>query len=340
MEGKWRKLNYSFAAAVSLIIITGCSGGKILGRVSLSHPSSDTPSGDNAPPASTPPTLDINASDVSPLGCLDLELLTKRLTKLSEGAIVRQYTRSLKMENTSIDGKPLLRARNMLAETALANFRFAETPLPTFVGQLPQVQQEGCTSVDITDAVAGKIHYKILADSVPSILHLEIPAPAPLLPSLDNPNPKVIDIEREKWIALKNPRALEVTSIAPYVDRCPSFLKVKMTVVRESEWGMAEELATRSPEVSTVFLKNIAVAVREMPLRIIKLMSAKDAPMVKPEVEDLLNLRHARLDPQIARCPFNSTPPSADEPPPPEEETPSPTPTATPPPGPTPAPLF
>lgn len=278
--------------------------------------------GDGAPPAgpqgNPAAALDLLPNELSPSGCLNLQLVSEAFALFPKDAVIREYTKSLQMANKSTDGKALPRLRNMTAETAFASYSFDEKPQPDFINEMGAVVQTGCESVEITDKINGVERFAVQSDSTASMLHL-----------------KTTDGHKERIFLLKSPRELELTTIAQRVDRCPDFLKVQSTTLRTRVWGTAAEVNATRPTIAVDLLKKVAIAVVEMPSGLAREISQAPGEYVEPTVADLQELKSAALDSKIVACPFDASPPTGDEPPPEEE---SPTPSPSPVPSPTPAP--
>lgn len=284
---------------------------------SCSPHGSSNPADQATPPVNAPlapiQTLDMNVNELAPNGCLDLSLVNSKLKNLPAGALIREYTTSFDMEQKSIDGKALPRLRNMAAETAFSNFIFEERSATLYSASLPSIAQTDCASVDITDEQGSTAHFEIVASDDKGTLHI-----------------KSGDGLEEHTFVIKNTREMEITHIIPRVDRCPDFLKARGKVVNTRIWGMQSDLDGIQPHVRTDLLKRISIAVTQMPAGLSQLIENASSEIVDAAPADLRSLRSALLDPRIVRCPFDATPPSADEPPPPEEGSPVPSPTPAP----------
>jgi hypothetical protein len=299
--------------ALAAAAVSGCSGFDGAGNGNLSD-------------AERAQTLDVDLNEVSAEGCMNIASLTQRLRTLPSGSVIREYTRDFQMEDKTDKDTPV--RREMEAETAFSNFAFDEKAEVLFAADLPNMTQESCSAVVITDQLSGSERFKITtaeeAASEPNVLRLTRE-----------------DGQKEMVFKLVGPRELEITTVANRIDRCPDFRKAKATSRRLRTWGTQAEIDQTPLSVSVSYLKKIQVAILEMPTTLKDALYGADSEYIEPSINDLRALRAASLDPKISDCPGNATPPSVDEPPPPEsDETPEigRSPTPVPEPGPTPAP--
>ena len=287
------------------IAACGSSGGGVFAPVAEPAPT-ETP-----PP---PPPIDLRADELSPNGCLDLSLVNASLRGFPSGIFIREYTTGFSISKEALDGKPLARSRNMAAESALSALSIDEKISDLYASELAEVRQDGCATVAIDGIAGAKEIYTVLSESsTKSILHL-----------------KSLDGTRERVYNLRGPRELEITNKAPRIDRCPDFQRANATSTQVRQWGTASEMEALPIKISSVYLRQISIAVEEMPVGLSDLLSQSSSEFVEPTMDDLRALRRTPLDPQVVHCPFHAKPPSADEPPPPEEDPSVPTPTPTP----------
>ncbi len=304
--------------ALAVAAVSGCSGFDGAGNGNLSD-------------ADRAQTLDVDLNEVSAEGCMNVASLTQRLRTLPSGSVIREYTRDFQMEDKTDKDTPV--RREMEAETAFSNFAFDEKAEVLFAADLPNITQESCSSVVITDQLSGSERFKVVTSEAAStetnVLRLTRE-----------------DGQKEIVFKLVGPRELEITTVANRIDRCPDFRKAKATSRRMRTWGTQAEMDQTPMSISVSYLKKIQIAILEMPATLKEALYGADSDYIEPSINDLRALRAASLDPKISDCPGNATPPSVDEPPPPESDetpeigpSPTPTPEATPTPEPGPAPF-
>lgn len=314
----FRFIPLGFATVTLIFVMGACS--KKSGSDPLSPEHSENPTS-NSSPAPTPPPLDVNAEEVSTDGCLDLEKIQFRMAGFPKGTVIREYTQTFEMANVAIDKKPLIRLRNMSAESAFSSFRFDERESSAFLRPLPEIQQDGCRSLTMVDELKGRKNFNILSGSNTNTLLIQ-----------------EVGGDRALTYKLTSPREIEITDNNTRIDRCPDFQRAMSKTVSVRTWGTTAEVEASPAKISLNYLKQISVAVVKMPVSLSELMSMASNETIEPSVADLKSMRDVKLDPQIAHCPYHASPPSADEAPPPEEtdtlpsssSSPSPAPTATP----------
>lgn len=248
--------------------------------------------------------INLDAEELSPNGCLDLSLLDEKVRGFPPSVMIREYTTGFSMARDALDGQPLLRQRNMAAESAFSALAHTENSSQVFAGSLPIIRQDGCSTIEMEDAMGAKeIHIIDAPSSSIGVLRLKSP-----------------DGLRERIYTLKDPRLLEISIMAPKIDRCPDFQKAYAISIYTREWGTRNEMLIRPLRIASGFLRQLSVAVESMPIALYDRISQSSSDYIEPTTKELRSLKMANLDPQIARCPFHARPPVSDEPPPVEEE--------------------
>jgi hypothetical protein len=309
----------SYISLAALLVLTSACSMSLSKLAGGNHGGGDGggDGGGGSGPLAQPASLDLNVTDLSPNGCLDLQMVADRFHTFPQGSVIREYTQNFEMENQSVDSKQLPRLRNMTAETAFSNFAYEERGAELYVSDMSTFTQTGCTGLDVTNQLGSTQHFSIVSGDEPNALHI-----------------KSADGQTDISYILKSARSMDIITVAPRIDRCPDFLKAIATTTRTREWGSQAEIDNTVVKIKAELLRKISVAVREMPDALATLLSVSSGDTLQPETRDLRQLKNAALDPNIVRCPFDATPPSADEPPPPEETVP---PAASPTPAPSPA---
>ena len=275
--------------------------------------------------------LDLSSENLSPGGCLNLEIVAKQLQSLPGGAQVRYHTKNFEMSAATSEGTAV--RRNFTAIAALAHFSFEQISSRQFVGELPAIKQTGCDAVEMTSEIEGARIYKVERPLANGELKLMMMQKDPQSPDL------LIETGHELTYSMKSPRQLEITMTSVSIDPCPSYAKAKGTGVQEIYWGTADELATTPIQISRKYVGLISVAVDFMPRNLMDLVSRNTDETVFPAAADLKDLKRSSPAADISKCPYRTSPPSGTEPPPPPaEDTPAPQPTPVPLPGPGPSP--
>jgi hypothetical protein len=145
---------------------------------------------------------------------------------------------------------------------------------------------------------------------------------------------------REKTYVIRSPRSLELRLSGSYIDRCPGFTKAQITVVRERTWGNASDLKSDPPHVARSLLKEVATALATIPDGLQSSFADGADETAELQPDDFTSISSGTLNPLVTHCPFDATPPSADESPPPEETPPSMNPSPTPSMNPSPTPAM
>jgi hypothetical protein len=124
---------------------SGSSAAPAIPPVNHNASGGEQPSGapPSSPPTKPPPTLDLNVTELSPNGCLDLQRLAEQSGQFPSSSYVREYTRSVLVTSAPPPGAALARFRNMEAEVAFANFSLRLQPSGNFAAGMPAITQTG-----------------------------------------------------------------------------------------------------------------------------------------------------------------------------------------------------
>lgn len=249
-------------------------------------------SGDSNPVSAS--SFDISMSDVTPNGCLDLQLLSERLRSLPTTTQVRQHTTDFQIE--SAPGSRTKPRRNFIALAAFSNYLFEEMAAELALAQSPTVTQNSCQSVAFASEIGGSEEYFVRQSEKPTQLHLVREDGAQLI------------------YEIKSPREISLISISSVIDPCPSYPEAKIKKEQLMRWGPQEELNQLPAAIQTQFLSYIAMSIVDMPSGLAGAMAHSSSEVIQAKSNDLRSLMASTVDPEIHECPYKAKPPSGSQP--------------------------
>ena len=314
VNGKHASIIRAITLSLSMSLIVSCSGNN------GGDAGGGGPGGPNGPGGN----LDLPTDELTAGGCLDLAHTLEKLRSVPQDTVLRRYTREFEIKQK--ENQPL--RRNFAARMAKGNFVFEQKPVELFLAEGAVVTQNACESAvfDFGEGL-GSATYKIeAADSRSKVKFVK-----------DDGSYEIYE--------LKGPREIEITLKQTVQDECPNkptHPTHLVSSVQNLAWGAHGQFESRPASISRSYLKEMKVAVSQMPDGLSQLMNYDPNAVVAASAMDLRELALAPTSPDVDRCPDRVSPPSGEEPRAPREETspaPQPAPQPTPaPPAPQPAP--
>jgi len=245
-----------------------------------------------------PKQLDVASNEITKDGCLNLELLRKKMSAFPSQAQVRRSSTTFDMQPTS-ESEAVRRA--FLSLNAFSNYIYQQAGISEVMDEMPKISQKKCESVTLATRLEGAKKYRIVMaeKQKTTVLHLE--------------NDDGTSMTWQ-WTGL---RGFEVTIKGPVMDPCPHYAKAISTSTVQWVWGSKQELENTPARISRQYLRVISTAVVDMPEELLNLATydEKDS-QIRVSAVELKGLRSATVDPQMYQCPYRANPPSGDEPPP------------------------